>query len=288
MFLQTAKTYAYSQHSNRAIPVRVLLDSGSQRSYATNHLKKRLGLQPVKKETLNLNTFGQDKFTKQKCDVVSLNLKGKDIEISALCFEKICSPIPTKIELDKYPHLMGLDLADSSLAENSHDEIDILIGSDYYYDIVIGEILREEGGPVAVNSKFGWVLSGPSRDTGKNNNATLSHLVIEREEPATYLLPGSIKRDDNLTDSLQRFWEIESIGIKNETFSETQTTEFLPEIHFDKGEGRYEVNLPWKQDCFPKSTGYGMCVNRQLHSRLKRDNTLLEEYNKVIQQQINK
>ena len=36
------------------------LDSGSQRSYATNHLKKRLGLQPVKKETLNLNTFGQD------------------------------------------------------------------------------------------------------------------------------------------------------------------------------------------------------------------------------------
>ncbi|CAB3978969.1 Hypothetical predicted protein, partial [Paramuricea clavata] len=62
--------------------------------------------------------------------------------------------------------------------------------------------------------------------------------------------------DDNLTDSLQRFWETESIGIKNDTFSETQTTEFLPEIHFDKGEGRYEVNLPWKPDCFPKSTGY--------------------------------
>ncbi|CAB4028472.1 Hypothetical predicted protein [Paramuricea clavata] len=74
----------------------------------------------------------------------------------------------------------------------------------------------------------------------------------------------------------------------NDTFSETQTTEFLPEIHFDKGEGRYEVNLPWKQNCFPKSTGYGMCVNRfrQLHSRLKK-NTLVEEYNKVIQQQIN-
>ena len=117
----------------------------------------------------------------------------------------------------------------------------------------------------------------------------VSHLVIEREEPATYLLPGSIKRDDNLTDSLQRFWETESIGIKNDTFSETQTTEFLPEIHFDKGEGRYKVNLPWKLDCFPKSTGYGMCVNRlrQQHSRLKKGNTLLEEYNKVIHQQIN-
>jgi hypothetical protein len=49
---------------------------------------------------------------------------------------------------------MGLDLVDSSLAKNSHDEIDILIGSDYYYDIIIGEIVRGEGGPVAVNSKL--------------------------------------------------------------------------------------------------------------------------------------
>jgi hypothetical protein len=180
VLLQTATTHAYSPHNNRAIPVRVLLDSGSQRSYATNHLKKRLGLQPVKKETLNLNTFGQDKFTKQKCDVISLNLKsndGNDIEVSAVNFEKICSPIPTKIQLDKYAHLKELDLADSSLSENGHDEIDILIGSDYYYDVVIGEVVRGESGPVAVSSKFGWVVSGPSKDTGRNRNATT--LAIE-------------------------------------------------------------------------------------------------------------
>ncbi|CAB4023115.1 Hypothetical predicted protein [Paramuricea clavata] len=37
VFLQTATTYAYSQHSNRAIPVRMLLDSGSQsQSHATS------------------------------------------------------------------------------------------------------------------------------------------------------------------------------------------------------------------------------------------------------------
>jgi hypothetical protein len=82
VFLQTATIYAYSPHGNSAIiPVRVLFDSGSQRSYTTNHLKKRLGIQPVKKETLNLNTFGQEKFTKPKFDVVSLSLQkeGKNI-----------------------------------------------------------------------------------------------------------------------------------------------------------------------------------------------------------------
>ena len=207
VLLQTAITYAYSQHSNTAIPVRVFLDSGN----ATNHLKRRLGLQPVKKETLNLNTFGQDKFTKQKCDVNSLNLKsndGNDIEVSAVCFEKICSPILTKIQLDKYAHLKGLELADSSLSENGHDEIDTLRGSDSYYDVVIGEIVRGESGPVAVSSKFGWVVSGPSIDTSQNKNATLAHLVIEREGTASHLLLDGIKRDDNLTESLQRFWDI--------------------------------------------------------------------------------
>lgn len=67
-----------------------------------------------------------------------------------------------------------------------------------------------------------------------------------KDKYPSILLPGSIKRDDNLTDSLQRFWDTESVGIKNDTFSETQSTEFLPEVHFDKDEERYEVNLSWK------------------------------------------
>ena len=97
--------------------------------------------------------------------MVNLNLKGKDgddIKISALCFEKICSPIPSKVQLDSYQHLMGLDLADSSLVQtNNQDDgvIDILIGSDYYYDIVMGEIVRGESGPVAVIQQQIWMGS---------------------------------------------------------------------------------------------------------------------------------
>ena len=44
---------------------------------------------------------------------------------------------------------MGLDLADSFLAQtNNQDDgvIDILIGSDHYYDIVMGEIVRGNSG----------------------------------------------------------------------------------------------------------------------------------------------
>ena len=42
--------------------MRVLMDSGSQRSYVTESLKNKLGLVPEKTDELNLNTFGDDKF----------------------------------------------------------------------------------------------------------------------------------------------------------------------------------------------------------------------------------
>ena len=49
--LQTATTEAFSQGGKDSIPVRVLLDSGSQRSYITSHLKERLKLNPLRKES---------------------------------------------------------------------------------------------------------------------------------------------------------------------------------------------------------------------------------------------
>ena len=100
VLLQTAKTCAYVENGTTLLPVRVLLDSGSQRSYITNHLKRKLGMIPIKTETLNLNTFGNDKFSKKDCDLIKLRLQGKhgeDVNISALSFEAICSPVPAKV-----------------------------------------------------------------------------------------------------------------------------------------------------------------------------------------------
>ena len=100
VLLQTAKTCAYVESGTTLLPVRVLLDSGSQRSYITNHLKRKLGMIPIKTETLNLNTFGNDKFSKKDCDLIKLRLQGKhgeDVNISALSFEAICSPVPAKV-----------------------------------------------------------------------------------------------------------------------------------------------------------------------------------------------
>ena len=87
---------------------------------------------------------------------------------------------------------------------------------------------------------------------------------------------------------LRDFWETESIGITDEIDTATQ----LPlkvkrneEIIFN---GRnYEVALPWKEDCLPPSDNYRMCEIRlrSLHHKLKNESNLLQEYDKIIQEQ---
>ena len=62
------------------------------------------------------------------------------------------------MKLDNYPCLNNPKLVDD--LTNQSTTIDVLIGSDYYRALVTGEVLRTNGGPTAVSSKLGWLLSG--------------------------------------------------------------------------------------------------------------------------------
>jgi len=92
--------------------------------------------------------------------------------LDALSFLTICSSLPNVVHLDKYPQLCDLDLADPP-GENA-EVIDLLIGSDHYWDIVGEELIRTNRGPNAVSSKLGWLLSGPLH----SHVTTFSHLAV--------------------------------------------------------------------------------------------------------------
>ena len=63
--------------------------------------------------------------------------------------------------MNQYPHLQGLELADDNILDHNSDCIDILIESDYYWDIVTGNIIKEGDGSEAMSSNFGLLLSRP-------------------------------------------------------------------------------------------------------------------------------
>ena len=103
----------------------------------------------------------------------------KDIEIMALCFPKICSLITMKLDVERYPHLDGSVAADESLLDHSATDIDVLIGADYYFEILLGEIRRRDKGPVAVQSEFGCLTSGSDQANCAERNETITNLMLE-------------------------------------------------------------------------------------------------------------
>ena len=61
---------------------------------------------------------------------------------------------------EHFDFIKGVNISDTEVSDCR--EIDILIGSEYYWTIVNGEIRRStENSLVAISSKLGWIFSGP-------------------------------------------------------------------------------------------------------------------------------
>lgn len=98
--------------------------------------------------------------------------------VDAYAVLSICAPLSQqKIELAKasYKHFHFLELADTSSGEVGMP-IDILIGSDFYWQFMTGETrFGMYRGPVAINTHLGWVLSGPVRESRQMSVETSTH-----------------------------------------------------------------------------------------------------------------
>ena len=170
------------------------------------------------------------------------------VEMEALTLSKICNPLgPVKLNLLDNPHLQGLTLADS-YPRNSV-QVDVLIGADHYYSFVT-RICKRGKNPeslVAVESHFGWILTGPVDSYSKHTSSMLT--MVENNE---------------ITTSLRRFWELESIGITetvNPTMSQEEelaVNDFNDGLNFDGK--NYEVRLPWKRDHPKLENNYAQAV----------------------------
>ena len=128
----------------------------------------------------------------------------------------------------------------------------MLIGSDYYWDLVIGSICKIEGGPTAVHTKLGWVLSGPTSARISANcsmNLTTTHVLgIETQ----------FLECRTLDEQLKAFWELESLSVRGaET---TLNDDFVTCVTFR--DGRYQVPLPWKDFHDPLPDNYSLSLKR--------------------------
>ncbi|KAL1479397.1 hypothetical protein MTO96_051880 [Rhipicephalus appendiculatus] len=114
---------------------------------------------------MTLSSFGEDSSSPKVLRRVELVLKsrydGKQIRVEALEVPNICNG--TSFSLPDAA-LHGIDiniqLADDARQINGNDKIDLLIASDYYWQVATGRIRRLSNGLTAIETLFGWTLQG--------------------------------------------------------------------------------------------------------------------------------
>ncbi|GFU17033.1 reverse transcriptase domain-containing protein [Trichonephila clavipes] len=180
---------------------------GNKNMLIITHLSNLLNLTPVRNPTdiVGLRNL-YDRAETQIRSLESLGVKGESY--SNLLRPILLKQIPSELVLEfnrsqkDEGYLKNVQLADSY--EFNDKEISILIGADYYYQVVTGRITRLNKNLVTVETLFGWSLQGQSTDSEREDLLTMSVIVNE----------------SNISKQLSEFWNLENLGIEAEVSDE--------------------------------------------------------------------
>lgn len=281
--LQTAIVYIKDQ-TDTLRKYRLLLDSGSQRSYISKKVATELNLEAEEENQLLIFTFGSKKPQEIRSPLVKLNLVTR-INKTKIIYANVVSSItegiacPTRKWLEQKREDKYVMADDGSLS----DQVDILIGNDYYYALMSTEKIRLKENLYLINSEFGWILSGRTEEVRDDELKVLTYFQSSYEtklnNPDLPLDMGNVKN----------LWDLETIGITDspkidqeeeaiKRFNETTTVK----------ENRCCVSWPWTEYPPNLPANLGLAYGR-LVSLLKRlDKDTLNDYDKTIKSQLDK
>ncbi|CAF1104794.1 unnamed protein product [Didymodactylos carnosus] len=298
VLLQTATTIVQNATVDKnSISARLILDCGSQRSYISEALVNKLGLKTISKETLSVFTFGATQPTKMETSMVELKIKlldGRFFNLSANVVPKIRGNIQqSPVDIKKFGILYEqLPLADSISKKVENKLVDLLIGNDYYWDIITSEKIELAPGLYLIGSKLGRIISGRHRgpDWMKKLPSTV---LFTYSQPCQMAKLPFVPADTQLADKFdfKHLWDLETIGIKDridDTSDENALQVFNDTIHYKNK--RYYVKWPWKDPDVILPTNYQLSLGR-LKSQLRRykdQPQFFAQYHAVINTQLEK
>ena len=165
--LQTAGRIISHPSETKSLKVKVLLDPGSQKRYLSVTDRNFLQLETISKQSVQIKAVGEEKGQLKELGEFKFVLRNWNGDRLRICLPGFSVPVVCgsengqKVKLVKsdYPFLKNLKLVDEGLHK---EKTDLLIGADFYWDIVDGSVKRGNGvALVALGSKLGWLLRGP-------------------------------------------------------------------------------------------------------------------------------
>ena len=279
VLLETSVTMV-SNSADGGFRGRKLLDKCSQQSYVTEGFADSCGLRVVGRKAFGVNAFGSMDVQEVEQNLYKAciqTLFGQTV-VDLVGMKTICSPLlsPSNVHAVKgqYGYLSNLQLA-----EDFRDDVagalsvNILIGSDLYYKFVTSEVIVGCYGDKvsAVSSKLGWVLSGPFQ------------CGLEGRESAMGTFFRSVGLTDALSEKIESFWQLESVGIREE--ESTVLVDFHNTI--ENNGKRYIAKLPWNgNEEFLKDHRRLAMTMLETTTKSVIAKNRLKEYDEVLQEQV--
>lgn len=249
---------------------RALLDPGSQSNFISESLVDKLGLE---RHSVNFKIIGVGQTlsttSSSKINVTIMsNIDNGFIEtIPCLVISQITQSLPSvSFDVSQWKIPRNICLADAEF--NVQDKVDILLGNDVFFRILLMKQIRNANMPILQNTRLGWIVGGsfiPSF-VPKSENKVLACLSLEQEI------------DNNLT----KFWALEEFDKNVEVMSKAEQ---YCEDHFVNSfsrdfDGRFVVSFPFKENINQLGLSKQMAYKRLLflEKRLIKDEWLKREY----------
>ena len=290
------KTALVTMKSNNVTATsRAFFDSGSSRTYISEEFMNTLKLKPVEKQKFFVNTFGKAKREEKNLPTVNLIMKtkfGSDINIKATVIKQITGPLQrTPLNLKDRKNInSNFELADTIPTRLETYNLGLLIGNDYYDDIVLGERRKIQENLYLLKSKVGWIISGRTKDDQQQHENTM-FVVSATNQIAKNVVHMDEKQDvTSFEPHVEDLWKLESIGIrpKDSTEKNDIAMEMFQNTVTKEGE-RYFISWPWRNEyqiMLPENYELSLGRLKSLMKHLQKDPELLQRYDETIRTQI--
>ncbi|XP_045477034.1 uncharacterized protein LOC123682465 [Harmonia axyridis] len=260
VFLQTLRVRLNGLNKSRM--ARVIIDTGSQRSYIKQSVASEMLYESIRREEMVHALFGgtNTDVCNHHCYRIRLSSIHDDYasNFEALDQTVICNNVTS---VRQGPWMDELSSLGIEISDKKDGPVDILIGADIAGKLLTGKRHELKCGLVALHTLLGWTIMGKvtSNKQSINSSMLVVTTMLNRD-----LGPTDLCRLDvlGITDPLQQ---------KSKKDTEKAVMEHFLETVLRKEDGRYEVHMPWIEGHPPLPNNFSI-AQRRLENLMKKLN----------------
>ncbi|XP_076397965.1 uncharacterized protein LOC143266315, partial [Megachile rotundata] len=262
--------------SGRCLVTRALIDQGSEASFISEALAQALHAKRTRVSASISAVGGVHAGTARHATRIIVSPRvapSPTITTTALVLNSLSTYCPKSTDFNRaLAHLADLPWADSN--PSSQVPVHLILGADVYSDIILEGVRKGgRGQPIAQRTIFGWIISGPSSAVSSFPRVSVHHSAV----------------DESLSQTLQKFWEIEELPSKVIARSpeDERCEKFFQVTTSRTSTGQYIVRLPFRDENITQlghSRQKALIMLNSLFRKFRSQNTLATEYKQFMQE----